>query len=61
MEKLKDEEIGKLPIGTILQNTGSGNAYVVVDTYGDIAVAVRSVTVTNASEWMIVSKPIKLN
>ena len=57
MEKLTKREIGILEPGTILQNIGNGDSYVVTTNDGNISVAVKTLTVTNPSEWMIVSRP----
>ncbi len=40
--------------GDIVQNKGSGNAYVVVSNMRGKAVAVRTVEISNSQEWLLV-------
>ena len=44
-------DISSLDRGDVIQNRGSGLTYVVIANYGDRAVAVRTLTVTNPDEW----------
>jgi hypothetical protein len=49
-----DEEIAKisdLKIGDIVHNSGSLNTYVVTAVFDDRATAVRTIDLTNLSEW----------
>ena len=36
----------------------NGEAYIVLDNYGDCATAVRSVEITNPSEWLIIQEGV---
>jgi len=48
---MKVEEMKNLKRGDIVKNDGSGNSYVVTANYGDRITAVRTVDITNPSEW----------
>lgn len=43
-----------LQVGDIIRGRASGQIYVVSNTYGDRATAVRSQDVTNPSEWEVI-------
>ena len=45
--------------GTIVQNIGSGNSYVITENFGQYAIAVRTICVQNLNEWKIVDKAEK--
>jgi len=48
------KSISDLTRGTIVRHKSSGNSYVVVDSYSHTsAIAVRSVHISNPSEWLI--------
>lgn len=49
---MTQEELNKLTMGDVIVNSGSGNVYVVVENVSlGVVVAVRSVSVTNPTEW----------
>ena len=48
------QSIDELKEGTIIRNLGSGHAYIITQNWGDHATAVRTVDVSNPSEWEIV-------
>lgn len=50
------EELANLQPGDIIRHGGCPDAMVVTASYGGRATAVRSVDVTNASEWKLVRK-----
>lgn len=45
------EEFSKLKRGDIVQNTGSGNSYVIAEQHGDWFIGVRTIAITHPSEW----------
>lgn len=53
---MNDSDFENLRDGDIVQNKGSGNAYIIVSNDGNTIVAVRSITITNPSEWTLVYK-----
>lgn len=46
--------IAELKTGDVVQGKSSGLSYVVTDNYGDHAIAVRTMHVSNPSEWLLV-------
>ena len=52
---LKKNEVPR--IGTILRHKGSGQSYIVIRTHP--IVAVRSLTVYNSTEWLVVEQDSK--
>jgi hypothetical protein len=54
-----DEEFKQLQPGDVVRHRGSSTSYVVTVNYGHYVVAVRTVSMSSPSEWMVVrpSKP----
>jgi hypothetical protein len=52
---MNPEEFEKLKEGDIIRS-GSGEAYIVTESYGDRKVVVRTLTATNPWEWELVWK-----
>jgi len=52
-DMFKDLDFTDLKRGDIIQNTGSGNSYVVTSVNENEAIAVRQIKVTNKSEWRV--------
>lgn len=52
---MTEDELHNLKPGDLIQNLGSGNAYIVIDS-GDRIIAIRSVVVSNPTEWIAVKK-----
>ena len=51
------EQMTRLQNGDIVRNLDSGIAYIIVRNWnGFEAIAIRSISVTNPSEWMMVSE-----
>jgi hypothetical protein len=48
------KRISQLRSGVIVRNKGDGYSFVVLENYGNHAVAVREVSIMNPSEWQIV-------
>ena len=48
--------ISKLKRGTVIRHKSGADSYVIVDNFGNYALGVRSVHVTNPDEWDIVEK-----
>ncbi len=55
------ENIQQLEVGDHVLNIGSGNVYVIIHLHGSHAVAVRSVDVSNPSEWSVLRELKKEN
>lgn len=53
------ESISKLRVGQIIRNRYSNDSFVVTSVYGDIAIAVASIKVTNEFEWEVASPKVK--
>lgn len=49
-QSMTQEELANLKRGDLVRNVGSGESYMILDTYLR-PIAVRSVTVTNPQEW----------
>jgi hypothetical protein len=49
--------IEKLELGDLVMNLGNGLTYIVVQHFGDHAVAVRSADVSNPQEWKRMTSP----
>ena len=56
---MTNEEFENLREGDIVQNQGTGQAYTVIMRYADRVMAMRTVDITNLSEWEIVQTVIK--
>ncbi len=52
-EGMTAEELLHLQVGDIIRSRSSGQAYVITANYRDRIIAVRTVDVTNASEWVL--------
>lgn len=48
-------DLSKLKIGDVVRNIGSGEAYLIIHK-GSELVAVRTVSITNGSEWELVNQ-----
>lgn len=44
--------------GDIIQHRSTGESYVVTANYGDYAIAVRTVHVSNPDEWLVVGRSV---
>lgn len=44
--------------GDIIQHLATGESYVVTANYGDYAIAVRTVHVSNPDEWLVVGRSV---
>ena len=53
---MTQKEFRNLQVGDIVRGRISGMAFIVTDNYGDRAVAVRVVELTNPCEWLLVRK-----
>lgn len=53
---MTDDEMAKLNVGDIVRHASGGDGYVVTNNSGSRATAVRTVEITNPSEWVLVSK-----
>lgn len=53
MKLVKVPDLAVLQRGDVVQNKGSGVSYVVTETH-PIVVVVRTLTIINASEWLVV-------
>lgn len=54
---IRFEQVGNvatLARGQIVQNKGTGQSYVIVDDANEYPIGVRSMEITNASEWLLV-------
>ena len=51
MRQLKN--LDELSEGSIVRNKFSADAYIVVGIYGDFAVVVRQLLLTNPKEWLV--------
>lgn len=49
---MTEQEMKNLNRGDIVFHIGSGNSYVVIETYPQI-IAIRHVTIANPSEWVL--------
>jgi hypothetical protein len=49
-------ELKKLNTGDIVKSNWDGKTYIVTGNYGDRVTAVRTVDITNSSEWELVIK-----
>ena len=55
---MTQETFDRLRTGDIVRGRTSGDAYVVMDHYGDAVVAVRTVVLTHPVEWdLVVRQP----
>lgn len=52
----KVQNIKELERGDIIRHNGSGNSYVITSVYGEYAIAVDTIHVSNPNEWSIVEK-----
>ena len=50
----------QLSNGDIVQHVSTGNAYIVVGRTDDVIIAVRQITITNASEWRLMARAVRL-
>ena len=50
------ESFQKLEKGDIVQNLGSGNSYVVSESFGDKVVLIRTLIATHPSEWILIQR-----
>ena len=57
---MTNEDFENLREGDIVQNKGSGVGYIIISKYRDMAIAVRTVELTNPAEWEIVQKRLDL-
>jgi hypothetical protein len=58
---MTEQEFKALDRGDIIRNIESEKSYVVDQNLGDRAIAIRSVDVTNPSEWILTHKAILID
>lgn len=53
---MTEDELKALQPGDIVRHVSDWQALTVIERVGDVAVAIRTTTITNPDEWVLVSK-----